>query len=357
VSEGALHLKAGLRRLAGPLGLVLTLAAALAVAVAILATWERPGEALQAFFLGPFSSVFAFGNMIDAAMPLIMAGLGIAVSFRAGVFNLGGEGQVYGAGVLAAALCTAALPAGAAGIAATMVAAAALGAALAGISGWLRYRWETNELISSYLLAAVVLLVGDWLITGPLDDPASNLMATREIPRGFWLADLLPPSHLSTSLFVALALAALTSVFLLRTRWGYELRLCGANRRFAGYGGVRIGLYLVLPMLLSGALHGLAGATALVGTYHRAVKGFSLGLGWNAIAVALIARNRPLAIIPAALFYAWLDAGARAATVLAGVSYEMILLVQAVIFYLVTAQAVAEFVIARSRAWSTQPSA
>jgi simple sugar transport system permease protein len=110
-------------------------------------------------------------------------------------------------------------------------------------------------------------------------------------------------------------------------------------------------------MLLSGALHGLAGATALLGTYHRAVKGFSLGTGWNAIAIALIARNRPLAVIPAALLYAWLDAGARTATVLAGVSYEMILLVQAVIFYLVTAQALAEFVLARSRAWSMQPSA
>ncbi len=345
------------RRLAGPVGLALTLAVALLVAVAILATWQHPAAALQAFFLGPFSSLFAFGNMIDAAVPLTLAGLGMAICFRAGVLNLGGEGQVYGAGVLAAALATTGAPAGPAGTVAVMAAGAALGAALAGISGWLRYRWETNELISSYLLSAVVLLAGDWLITGPLDDPASNLMAAREIPRSLWLAGLLPPSHLSTGLFLAFGAAALTSLFLAGTRWGYELRLCGANRSFARYGGVHVGLYLVLPMVLSGALHGLAGATALLGTYHRAVKGFSLGMGWNAIAIALIARNRPLAVIPAALFYAWLDAGARTATVLAGVSYEMILLVQAVIFYLVTAQALAELVLKRSRAWYTQPSA
>ncbi len=345
------------RRLAGPAGLALTLAAALAVAVAILATWQRPGAALAAFFFGPFSSLFAFGNMIDAAVPLAIAALGIAISFRAGVFNLGGEGQIYGAGVLTAALAAAGLRGGAAGVAVAMAAAAAFGAAMAGISGWLRHRWETNELISSYLLSAVVLLTGDWLITGPLDDPVSNLMASREIPRGLWLAELLPPSHLSGGLFLALGLAALTSLFLARTRRGYELRLCGANRDFARYGGVHVGLYLVLPMLLSGALHGLAGAAALLGTYHRAVKGFSAGTGWNAIAIALIARNRPLAVIPAALFYAWLEAGARTATVLAGVSYEMVLLVQAVIFYLVTAQALADLVLARSRAWSTQPSA
>ncbi len=343
-------------RLPRAVALGLTLAAALAVAVAVLATWDRPGAALQAFFLGPFSSSFAFGNMIDTAVPLIIAGLGIAVSFQAGVFNLGGEGQIYAGGVLAAALCSA-LPAGAgAGRALVMAAAALLGAGIAGVSGWLRYRWETNELISSYLLSAVVLLVGDWLITGPLDDPASNLMATREIPAAFGLPELLVPSHLSTSVFLALGMVALTALFLGSTRWGYELRLCGANRRFARYGGVHVGLYLVLPMLLSGALHGLAGAAGILGTYHRAIKGFSLGWGWNAIAVALIARNRPLAVIPAALFYAWLDAGARAATVLAGVSYEMILLVQAVLFYLVTAQALVEFVLARSRSWSMQPS-
>jgi ABC-type uncharacterized transport system permease subunit len=342
---------------AGLFGLVLTLSGGLAIAVAVLATWPDPGAALAAFFGGPFGDLFAFGNMLDTAVPLTIAGLGIVVSFRAGVFNLGGEGQVYGGGILAAALCTTILPEGWGGSVAAMAAAAALGAAIAGVSGWLRYRWDANELISSYLLSAIVLLVGDWLITGPLDDPASNLMAARGIAPGFWLAEVLAPSHLNTGFALALTLAALMAGFLERTRWGYELRLCGANPGFARYGGVHVGLYLVLPMVLSGALHGLAGATTVLGTYHRAVKGFSLGLGWNAIAVALIARNRPWAVIPAALFYAWLDAGARAATVLAGVSYEMILIVQAVIFYLVTAEALAEYVLARSRAWSTQPSA
>lgn len=143
-------------------------------------------------------------------------------------------------------------------------------------------------------------------------------------------------------------MTALTALFMSNTRWGYELRLCGSNPHFARYGGINVGFYLILPMVLSGALHGLAGGAAVLGIYHRAVKGFSVGMGWNSIAVALIARRKPLAVVPAALFYAYLDAGARAATLLAGVNYEIIQLIQAVIFYLVTAQSVADFIISRS---------
>ncbi len=124
-----------------------------------------------------------------------------------------------------------------------------------------------------------------------------------------------------------------------RTHAGYEMRMCGLNREFARYGGINIRTYLVLPMVLSGALHGLAGAFSVLGTHGAAIKGFSGGMGWNGIAVALIARNNPLAVVPAALLFAWLDAGARAATLHGDVTYEIAAIAQSCIFFLVTAQA------------------
>ena len=341
-------MKALLRRFAGPLGLAVTLGTALAVALLLLVTAPRPAEAVSAFFLGAFRSSYAFGNMLSAAVPLTIAGLGIAVAFRAGVYNLGGEGQVYASGAAAAAFALA-FPqtAGMAGKALAVGFAAAVGAVLAGIPGVLRRRLGTNELIASYLISATAILVTDYLIAGPLDDPSSNLISTAPVAAGFRLARLLPPSHLSGGLFLAAGTVVVIAFLINDTRWGYELRLCGANPQFARYGGIEVGAYLVAPMVASGALHGLAGGVALLGVYHRAIGGFSAGTGWNAIAVALIARNRPEMVPLAALLYAYLDAGARAATVLAGVSFEMILLVQAVIFYLITAQSVVDFFLSR----------
>ena len=119
---------------------------------------------------------------------------------------------------------------------------------------------------------------------------------------------------LATSIAALLAtlLAAVLVFFLMYyTHWGYEMRMCGLNREFSRYGGINVSAYVILPMIISGALHGLAGGVAIMGTYHMAVKEFSYGMGWNGIAVALIAKNNPLGVLPAAVFFAYLDAGIR----------------------------------------------
>jgi simple sugar transport system permease protein len=118
---------------------------------------------------------------------------------------------------------------------------------------------------------------------------------------------------------------------------GYELRIVGYNRRLARYAGIPVGWYTTLPMALSGLLHGLAGSVLVMGVHHRSIVGFSGGLGWNGIAVALIARNRPLLVIPAALFFAFLNAGARAAVLQNQTTWELGSLVQGVVFLFVTA--------------------
>jgi simple sugar transport system permease protein len=338
-------------RIVGTPGLAVTLALALVFALLVLSLLsDRPAAAIFYYFLGPFLTPFSLGNMLSNMTPLILTSLGMVLAFRASVYNLGGEGQVY-----SGALCSAAvllllprLP-GFLGIVLGLLAAALVSASLAFLSGWLRVKWEVSELISSFLLSAAVILMVDYLITGPLDDPHSNLLSTGLLNARYWLPRLFPPSHLNIGLILAVGAAIITAFFLFRTRAGYELRIVGLNREFARYGGIRTSTYVLLSMALSGALHGLAGATSILGVYHAAIKGFSTGLGWNGIAVALIGRTHPIGILPAALLYAYLEAGAKAAMIHAGVSLEIATLVQAFIFYLITAQRLLDFLRHRQR--------
>jgi len=332
-------------KLVGAAGLSVTLAAALLAAVVLLLiSSDDPGDALSQFFLGPFANAYGFGNMLSSAVPLMLIGLGIALTFRASAFNLGGEGQVYAAGVLTAWLCLR-LPGlgGLSGVLIAVTASAAFGAATAGLSGLLKVKWEVNELISSYLLSAALVLVCDYVVSGPLRDPGSSLQATAFVDARFRLPGLMAPSQLNVGLFPALVCLAAGAFYLFRTRSGYELRMCGYNPNFARYGGIHTGFYVVMPMAASGGLNGVAGALAALGTHHRAIQGFTAGLGWNGIAVALIAREHPAAVLPAALFYAYLEAGAKAAMIHSSVSLELVNVVQALIFYLITAQALLAF--------------
>jgi len=319
-------------------GLTVLAALTLGLVVLILVS-DRPSRAVTFFFAGPFLNLYSFGNMLGSAVPLMLTGMGIVAAFRASVFNLGGEGQVYTGALIATMICLALprLP-GWAGILLSLAAGTLVGAVLAGLSGLFYARWRTNELLSSFLLSAAAVLIVDYLIAGPLDDPASNLLATPAVASRFRLLRILPPSYLDAGVAAVLLLAVLLTVYLFKTRSGYELRMCGSNREFAQYGGIRVGLYLVLPMVMSGGFHGLAGGMSILCTHYRCIQGFSVGLGWNGIAVALIGRNHPLGVIPAALLYAYLEAGAQAAVLHAGMSFEIATLVQAVIFYLVTAQ-------------------
>ena len=337
--------------LAGATGLAITLGIAFAIAILLIfGLSQKPLATIYFFFVGPFTNKYYFGNMLNMAIPLVFTGLGISIAFKSSVFNLGGEGQVYSGALVGTVICLA-LPAanGYLGGAAALAGALATGAILAGLSGFFRMKWGTDELISSFLISAGVMFVVNYFITGPLDDPGNNLLATYAIGEQYHLLGIYPPSKLDISALFSLVAAGLVFFLMYYTHWGYEMRMCGLNREFSRYGGINVSAYIVLPMILSGALHGLAGGVAILGTYHTAVKEFSGGMGWNGIAVALIAKNHPLGVVPAAVFFAYLDAGAKAAMLHSDVTFEIAAVVQSVIFYLVTAQALYGAVRRRAR--------
>jgi simple sugar transport system permease protein len=321
-------------------GLAITLLASFAAAILLLLLFaEDFPSALRLFFLSPFGNRYAFGNMLAASVPLMIAGLGVSVAFASRNFNLGGEGQVYAGGLAAVLVCLAlpeAPPLFVQVLAAS--AAAACGALIGALSGILKRYLDVDELISSFLGSAIVVLVVDYFITGPFQDGSSNFQTTLAIAPAVRFVRILPPSSLSTGLFLGLFISLVAKFVFDRTRFGYELRVYGQGGDFARYAGIDTGFYTLLPMGISGALHGLAGAAMIMGSYYKAMKGFSGGVGWSAISVALIAHNDPLLVIPAALFLAWLEAGAKGVMIGSNVTSEIVSVVQAVIFFLITAR-------------------
>lgn len=295
--------------------------------------------AARLFFLGPFRNSYNLGNLLAEFSILLLAGLGAGVAFSSKNFNLGGEGQIYFGAV--AATFVASHLAGADTLVARLLAAGAgavAGGFLAWVSGRLKLALGVDELISSFLLSATMVYLCDFLVTGPLQDRASNFQATAAIPARLAFARLLPPSNLSTAIIPALAIILAAALVKSRTRFGYELGLVGSNAEFARYCGVDTRSYVSVPMAVSGALYGLAGAFLVLGTYHRVMKGFSAGLGWTGLAVALVAGNAPLAVVPAAFLFAYLDSGSKAVMVGADVTQDIVSIVEAAVFFLVTAR-------------------
>ena len=317
---------------------VVAVAIGVAVAIAMLVVGSSdPAHALRAYFVSPFSNRFFFGNMLSSSGYLLVAAIGIVVAFRAGLYNLGGDGQIY-VGALAGTMVGLALPGlpGPVGTFVLLTAAAATGALMAGASGVAKHLWDAPEIITSYLLSAAMIPVADYAISGPLRDPSRSLLASARIPDAYRLAQLLPPSDLNTSAIVAVVLAIALLAWIRRTTRGYELRMVGLNRDFAAYVGISRAGYTIGALAVSGALHGLSGGLMIVGTYHAAVSGFSLGIGWNAIAVALVARLDPLLAIASALLFGYLEAGARTAMLQTDFTFQLGMVVQAVILFFVT---------------------
>jgi len=329
--------------LANSAGTLAALGLALGLAVLLLALLSpSPAGALRAFFWGPLSSPLAWGNLLNQALLLSLTGLAASLAFGAGSFNLGGEGQTYTGGLAAlAAALVLPLAWGPAGTLAALGAGILAGALLGGLSGWLKVRFDADEMITTFLLSASAVPFVNAVMTGPgIGAPQSMLIQSRPAPEVFWIPGLLSPSNLSIGVLFAVPIVLLFAVLVNHTPWGYRLRLMGRNRDFARYAGISTGVYALVPLGLSGGLHGLAGALGVLGTQHALVQGFSSGWGWNGIAVALIARTNPWAVLPAAVLLAFLDQASRTVVLQGQFPFQLSALFQAAILFFITARLV-----------------
>jgi riboflavin transport system permease protein len=331
--------------IATTLGILLSIVVALVIAVVlILVLSKKPTTTLYWYFVGPFIDRYTFFNMIESSIPLIFAGLGMAIAFKSGVVNLGGEGQIF-AGAILPVILAGILPSlpGAIGIPVLLLGGACVGAALASVSGWMRMKWDVSDLLTTYLISTGMVYVINYLILGPLRDPAQITIQSAALPPAYLLGRLALPSYLHTGIILAVVGAVLVFFMMYRTHLGFELRVAGSNRQFARYVGINVKGYYLIPMALSGALIGLGGSVEVVGRYQACFSSLTAGLGWNGIAVALIARNNPLGVVPAALFFAYLSTGAKVAMMNSDVTVELAAIISSILFYLVTAEAAFSF--------------
>ncbi len=270
-------------------------------------------EFFYEIFLRPWSSLWYIGNTLDRAVLLLLASQGILLSFRAGAFNLGAEAQIYAGGVFSTLILLSPLPAPLIFFLAPL-SALFIGALLGTGTAQLKVKSGADPMITSFLISLIITPFLDALIRGPLRDTSKDLIASARIPNKYLLSRLLPPSSLNTGLFIALSLLILLHLFLQRSRVGLALKVMGTEENFARYLGMDSQKHLVPALSIGAAMLSLSGYLFVAGTAGICHLGFPAGLGWNAIAVALIARNKPLALIPAALFFAWMEAGLEAAT-------------------------------------------
>jgi len=303
--------RAALLRSLAPL---IAVAVSLAIgAVFILAIGEDPLAIYGLILRESLGTGYGIGQTLFRATPLVFTGLAVALGFRAGLFNIGVEGQLYLGGFAAAlvGLAVGGWPAALA-LPLTIAAAAAAGALWGAIPGVLKARFGAHEVINTIMLNFVAFALASYL-GRPHFEPAT--VRTAELAPGVHLPrleGLLPALHGSPanlSLVIALATAAGVAVLLFRTRFGFELRAVGLNAPAAACGGIAVGRVQALAMAISGAIAGLGGVNFVLGYKHFFELGFTAGAGFLGIAVALIGRNHPIGVIVAALFFGALSSG------------------------------------------------
>jgi len=335
---------------------------------ALSATWHSIATAYGALFQGSIGSpsevyqgiqayvasgdstplvkaLWPITESLVTATPYILAGLGVALGFRCGLFNIGVEGQFF-----IGALCSAwvgytftdlpwfiHLP--------LAVLAGAVGGAFWGaIPGYLKAVTGAHEVVNTIMMNWIAFRLSDWLLNGPMKATGyrpitPQIESTAALPRIFP-----PPLRFHVGFFLALAVAALVYWLLFKTTVGFEIRAVGANPDAARYAGVNITWNFVLAMVLSGALAGLAGATQVLGTDHWVGQGFSAGYGFDAIALALLGKSHPLGVVIAGVLFGTLRSGATRMQSMAGIPIDIISIIQALVIIFVAAPAIIRWV-------------
>jgi general nucleoside transport system permease protein len=290
---------------------------------------------------GSVGSPRALSETLLQATPLILAGLSVAVAFRAGLFNIGAEGQIYAgaASSIYVGFALSDIPAFI-HLPLAILAGIAGGAVWGFIPGFLKARTGAHEVIVTIMLNYVAYRFIDWLLNQPFfqregrtDQISRFVEPSAELPR------LIEGFRTHWGIVLALVAALVVSWLLFRSTKGFEFRAVGLNPSAARYAGMSIGGTLILAMMVSGGLAGLAGASEMLGSNRTLTPGFSPGWGFDAIALAILGGSRPLGVVFAALLFGALRAGATPMQVETGIPIDLVVVIQALVIMFIAAPA------------------
>jgi ABC-type uncharacterized transport system permease subunit len=328
--------RAGIQEIALPF---LSIVTALGIgAVIIWAAGSSVSRAYEGLLVGSFGKPRAIAETFVITTPYILSGLAVAFGFKCGLFNIGVEGQLYAGAVSAVFIGYAvkglphfihlpfALLVGVAG-----------GAVWGAIPGYLKAKTGGHEVINTIMMNHIMLKLTDYLVKNPMLDPRASVPRTAYIEKTAYLPKIIPGFRLHWGFAVALAVVVLIYFILYKTTTGFEIRTVGLNQDAARYAGIRVQRNFILAMAISGGLAGLAGAGEVLGLNYNLPAAFISGYGFDSIAIALLAKSNPFWIVPSSILWAALRNGAGLMQVRAGISIDLINIVQAFVIMFIAA--------------------
>lgn len=322
------------------ISLFLSIFAALLIgAVIMLVNGQNPMVGYGELISGAFGSKYKVATTFAKTVPLILTGFATAISFMSGIYNIGGEGQLY-LGAFAAAFIGFTftnLPVFVA-ILLAVIAAALVGGFYAFFPAVLRVKYEIDEVITTIMLNSLAILFTNYLVNYPFQASEGKMGGTNMIAEAFKLPKLVKLSKLNTSIFYTAIIAMMMYYLIKKTSFGYNFRIVGENGRFAKYAGLNTKQYMVVAMVISGALAGIAGAFEVYGVHYRFLQNISKGYAFDGMLVALIVRNNPLGIILMSIFFAMLKTGSNSMELATGIPSELILVIQSIIILFIAGE-------------------
>jgi simple sugar transport system permease protein len=299
-------------------------------------------RAYRALFRGAVGSVNALSETLFAATPLLLAGLGIALGFRAGLFNIGAQGQMFIGGIAATYVGIHVSAPAIVHIPLTLLAGLAGGMLWGGLAGLLKARTGAHEVITTIMGNFIAVFLVQWLLTTvPLQDPGRNnpqsaaLAETAQLPRLFG-----SQYRVTIGFLVAVGAVFFVHWLLFRSSVGFEFRAVGSNPRAGRYAGMNVAVVVTLAMAIAGGLAGIAGGNQVMGLEpYKATPALPGSVGFDAITVALLGRSNPLGVMWAALLFGALTAGGREMQGAAQVPIDLVVVLQALIVIFVAAPA------------------
>lgn len=317
-------------------------------AVIILLLGENPLQAYAAMFRYALGDANAIVNVLNRSMGLILSGLCAAVAFNAGIFNVGGTGQIYLAAMAAALVGyqVKGLPP-LLHISLTFLAGMAAGSFGAWIPGYMKVKWKVDEVISTIMFNSIFFLFTSYLAVYPFRDPTRWSGTTPPIELSARLPFLIPAINLRIGFLIAMLVAVGVHIFLTYTDQGYRWRMTGLNDRFARYGGVQVGREQIKAMLVSGALAGLGGAIMVTGSDFRYWESIAATVGWDGVLIAMLAQNNGLGVIAASLLFAIFKNGALGMEQVANVPTDLTSVLLAALILFITGRQFVEVLLKR----------
>ncbi|MCE1206415.1 MAG: ABC transporter permease [Spirochaetia bacterium] len=304
---------------------------------------KDPVQSVRNFLLGPLLRTYNFYYLLIAMVPITFTGLALCIIYQLKYTSLIVDSSFYSGAIVATAIgINVSLPPGL-HPAIAMLAAGLVGGLISLLPAILKIKWRANELVSSLMFNYVFYFIGSFVILYYLRDRNQTILASMPFQKSFSLPKLVENTQLHAGFIIAAVFVVLVSIFLFRTRWGYEIRITGANPKFAAYAGIPVATVALYAHFVSGFIGGIGGAVEMSGLYRAFIWQMNPSYAWDGVIVAMLARKNPKFVPLSALFLAYLRVGADFMSRRGDVAFEFITLLQGLIILILASDKIANY--------------